>query len=79
MIESFECDIAHGMIFRRKGSKRLHNFTMDVDPGYNYVGKIRGGVQWYMTGSKDFTSSISFEIKNENNHLVSYSDQSVTL
>ena len=51
---------------------------MDVDPGYNYVGKIRGGVQWYLTGSKDFTSSISFEIKNENNLLVSYSGQSVT-
>ena len=29
-----ECDIAQGMIFRGKGSGNIHNFTMDVDPGY---------------------------------------------
>ena len=27
-----ECDIAHGMIFKSKRSRVIHNFTMDVDP-----------------------------------------------
>ena len=29
-----ECNIAKGMIFRGKRSGIIHNFTMDVDPGY---------------------------------------------
>ena len=44
-----EFNIAQGMIFKGKRSGIIHNFTMDVDPGYNYVEKFRGGVQWYMT------------------------------
>ena len=38
---------------------------MDVDLGYKYVEKFRGGVEWYMMKSKEFVSSISFEFKNE--------------
>ena len=38
-----ECDIAQGMIFRGKSSRIIHNFTMDVDPGYKYIEKFRGG------------------------------------
>ena len=32
-----ECDIAHGMIFKGKRSGIIHNFTMDVDPGYKSI------------------------------------------
>ena len=73
-----ECDIAKGMIFKEKRSGIIHNFTMDVDPGYKYIEKFRGGVQWYMMESKDIISSINFRIKNENNQIVSFSGQSVT-
>ena len=30
---------------------------MDVDPGYKYIGKFRGGIQWYMMDSEDVISS----------------------
>ena len=32
-----ECNIAKGMIFKGKRSGIIHNFTMDVDPGYKYI------------------------------------------
>ena len=32
-----ETDIARGMIFKGKRSGKIHNFTMDVDPGYKYI------------------------------------------
>ena len=40
-----KCDIAQGMIFKGKRSGVIHIFTMDVDPGYNDLEKIRGNVQ----------------------------------
>ena len=73
-----ECDIAQGMIFKGKRSGIIHNFTMDVDPGYKYIEKFRGKIQWYMLESKDIISSICFKIKNENNHIVSFNGQSIT-
>ena len=73
-----ECDIAQGMIFRGKRTGIIHNFTMDVDPGYKYVERFHGGVQWYMMESKDIISSICFKLKNENGNLVSFNGQSVT-
>ena len=73
-----ECDIAQGIIFRGKRSGIIHNFTMDVDPGYKYIQKFRGGVQWYMMESKDIISSICFNLKKENNQLVSFNGQSIT-
>ena len=73
-----ECNIAQGMIFKGKRSGIIHNFTMDVDPGYKYIEKFRGGVQWYMMESKDIISSICFKLKNENGKLVSFNGQSVT-
>ena len=73
-----ECDIAQGMIFRGKRSGIIFNFVMDVDPGYRYIHKFHGGVQWYMMESKDIISSICFKLKNENNQLVSFNGQSVT-
>ena len=73
-----ECDIAQGMIFRGKRSGILHNFTMDVDPGYKYIEKFRGGVQWYMMNTNDFISSINFKLKNENDDFVSFNGQSIT-
>ena len=73
-----ECDIAEGMIFRGGRSGIMHNFTMDVDPGYKYIEKFRSGVQWYMMESKDIISSICFKIKNDNTKLVSFNGQSIT-
>ena len=73
-----ESNIARGMIFKGKRSGNIHNFTMVVDPGYKYIEKFQGGVQWYMMESKDIVSSICFKFKNENGNLVSFNGQSVT-
>ena len=73
-----ECNIARGMIFKGKRSGIIHNFTMDVDPGYKYIEKFHGGVQWYMMKSKDIFSSICFKLKSENEYLVSFNGQSLT-
>ena len=73
-----ECDISQGLIFKGKRSGIIHNFTMVVDPGYKYIEKFRGGVQWYMMESTDIISSIFFKLKNENNELVSFIVLSVT-
>ena len=73
-----ETDIARGLIFRGKKSGIIHNFTLDVDPGYNNIEKFHGGVQWYMMESKDIISSNCFKLKNENIQLVSLNGQSIT-
>ena len=73
-----ETDIAKGMIFKGKRSGIIHNFTMDVDPGYKYIEKFHGRIQWYMMESKDIISSINFRLKNENGNLVSFNGQSFT-
>ena len=73
-----ECNIAQGMIFKGKRSGIIHNFTMDVDPGYKYIEKFRGGIQWYMMESKDIISSICFKLKNDYNQIVSFNGQSIT-
>ena len=73
-----ETDIAKGMIFKRKRTGVIHNFTMDVDPGYKHFEKLRVGVQWYMMESKDVFSSICFKLRNENNQIVSFNGQSIT-
>ena len=73
-----ECNIDQGMNFRGKRSGIIHNFTMDVDPGYKYIEKFRGGVRWYMMETKDVISSICFKLKSENGNLVSFNGQSVT-
>ena len=72
-----ECNIAQVMIFRGKRSGIIHNFTMDIDPGYKNIEKFHGGVQWYMMDSKDGISSICFKLKNENNQMVSFNSQSI--
>ena len=66
------------MIFRGRRTGIIHNFTMDVNPGYKYNEKFRAGVQWYMLRSKDIISSICFKLKNENNQTVSFNGQSIT-
>ena len=55
-------DKAEGMIFKGKRSGIIHNFTVDVDPGYKYIKNFRGGIQWYMMNSKDIISSINFKL-----------------
>ena len=72
-----ECDIAQGMISRGKRSGIIHNFSMDVDPGYKYIENFRGGLQWYMMESKDIISSICFKLQNEKNQLISFNGQSI--
>ena len=74
-----ECDVAQGMIFKGKRSGIIHNFTMDVNPGYKFIEKFRGGVQKYMMHSKDNISSICFKLKNQKNQMVSVNGQSITL
>ena len=67
-----DCDIAQGMIFKGRKSNIFHIWTMTVDPGSKYVENNSGGISWYMMQSKDIISSICFELKNENNQLVSF-------
>ena len=50
---------------------------MQESPGYKFINRFEGGVQWYMMESKDVISSISFKLKNENNELVSFNGQSI--
>ena len=73
-----EADIAQGMIFKGRRSGIIHNFNMDVDPGYQYIEKFRGGVIWFVMDSKDFISSIIFKLKNEKIDLVLLIGQSIT-
>ena len=42
------------MIFKSERSGIIQNFIMDVNPGYKYIEKIRGGVKWYMAETEDF-------------------------
>ena len=30
----------------------MHKVNMDIDPGYKFIGKLRGGVQWYLIKQK---------------------------
>ena len=73
-----ETDIAKGMIFKGKRNGKIMNFTMSVSPGYKFVCRFEGGVQWYMMESKDILSSISFKLKNEDGGLVSFNGQSLS-
>ena len=73
-----ETDVAQGMIFRGRRTGIIHNFTMDVNPGYKYIEKFRGGVLLYMMESNDIISSICFKLKKENGILVSNNGQSLT-
>ena len=66
------------MIFKGKRSGIIHKFTMDVDPGYKFLQKFRGGVLYYMMQNKDIISSICFKLKNEHGNLVSFNNQSIT-
>ena len=66
------------MIYRGKRNGIIPNFTLDIDPGYKYFEKFRGGVHWYMMHSKDFLSNISFELRKKNNQIVSLNVQSIT-
>ena len=73
-----ETKIAQGMIFRGKRPGIIFNFSMDVSPGYKYVEKFRGGVQWYMMDAKDIISSICIKLKNENRNSVLFNGQRIT-
>ena len=72
-------DVAQGMIFKGKRSDINQNFAMDVDTGCKYLEKFRGGLTWYKMESKDFVSIISFRLKREEEKLVSFNGQSITI
>ena len=42
------------MVFRGRQTGIIHNFTLEVDPGYKYIEKIAGGFSLYVMESKDF-------------------------
>ena len=67
------------MIYKQKRSEIIHNWTTTVNPGYIYVESFAGGITWYMMQTKDVILSISFKLKNENNELVSFNGQSISL
>ena len=71
-------NFAQGMIFKSKRSGIIHNFTMSGNPGYKYIEKLRGGVQWYEMELNDVISSICFKLKTENIQLVSFNGQSIS-
>ena len=73
-----ETNISRVLIFQGKQTGSIHIFTMDVDLGYKYIEKFRGGVQWYIMESKDIISSVCFELKSENANLVSFNGQNKT-
>ena len=73
-----ETDIAKGKIFKGKRSGIIMKFTLQVSPGYKFINRFEGGVQWYMMESKDIVSCIRFKLKNENGNSVSFNGQSVT-
>ena len=73
-----ERNIVQGRLYKSKRSGIIHKFKMDVDPGYEYIDKLRSRVQWYMMESKDIVSSICFKLKIGNNQLVCFNDQSIT-
>ena len=64
------------MFFKRSRSGIVQNFTMDVDPAYNYIEFL--GVQRFMMESKVFISSTNFKLKSENGNLVSFNGQNIT-
>ena len=51
------------MISKGKRSGNIHSFIMAVDTGCKCIERFRGGVQWYMTESKDKFSSKCFKLK----------------
>ena len=58
-----ETDIAQELIFKGKRSGLVHNFAMDVDPGWKHIEKFRGGVYWYKMHCKVFVPNTSFKFK----------------
>ena len=75
-----ELNIAHARIFRDKRSSIIHNWTMTVDTGYEYIQRFHGNIHdEYMMNNYDFLSNISFKTKIENGEPVSFDGQSITL
>ena len=66
------------MLLKGKRSGVIHHFTMDVNPRFKFIEKMRGSVHWHMIESKDIISSICFKLINENGNLISFKGQSVT-
>ena len=50
---------------------------MDVNPANKLIESIKAGFQFYMMGSKDAISNISFKIEFGNGNLISFNRQSI--
>ena len=59
------------MIFKANPTRKIHNFTINVAPGFKYIEWFPGGTQWYMMKTKDFISNINFKLKTETDVLIS--------
>ena len=59
-----ECNITQGMIFQGKRSGMIPNFTMDVDPGYEYTEKNSWWSAMVYDGIKRYYFKYSFQTKN---------------
>ena len=73
-----DCNIGQAIIFKGRWSRVYHLFTMNVDQGYKYFEKIRGGLHCYTMGSRDFFSIISFVLRNAKGKLVSFNRKIIT-
>ena len=63
------------MIFKGKASGKNHNFTKDMDPGYENFEKFSGGLRWYMMEINDFITHIGCKLKKTwNNSFIQRSN-----
>ena len=52
---------------------------MNVGPVYKDIEQFLGNFQWYNMQSKYIVSTMCFKFKNENNELVTFNGQSITV
>ena len=52
------------MIYKQNRSAIIQKWTMTVNRGYKYVESFARGITWYMMGTKDVTSNVSFKSKH---------------
>ena len=52
---------------------------MSVSPGFKYVCRFKGGLQWYMMESEDVISNVSFKLKNEKNQVISFNGKIIQI
>ena len=51
------------MIFEGTRSKTIQIFSLEMDPGYNFIERFRGAILWYMMEFKDCILKTNFKFK----------------